>query len=202
MTEKEQHQQIEKLRQLVIKELKVGTVKKRMIATLKNKNQYASGNLQNIIEKMSFDKSVKITNTKFEPGLILYKATVEFRFNFQQTGKEGRQGTYAKFLDEVPYSDIPHKSKRKGIDALVEWIMGKKSNWKTQIDTSDPEKVKRVAHAIFRSQKNNGRLENRSRFITFTRSNITSSINRATKSFVDYLSDKLYSGIKSQIFYR
>lgn len=199
----EKGQQIEKLRQLVIKELKVGTIKKRMIATLKNKNQYASGNLQSIIEKMSFDKSVKITNTKFEPGLILYKATVEFRFNFQEKGNKGRQGTYAKFLDEVAYSDIPHKSKRKGIDALVEWIIEKdRSTWKTQVDTSEPTKVKRLAHAIFRSQKNNSRLENRSRFITFTRSNITSSINRATKSFVDYLSDKLYSGIKSQIFYR
>tara|TARA_R110001606_G_scaffold162775_2_gene306902 strand:- start:6539 stop:7138 length:600 start_codon:yes stop_codon:yes gene_type:complete len=196
----EKGQQIEKLRQLVIKELKVGTVKKRMIATLKNKNQYASGNLQSIIEKMSFDKSVKITNAKFEPGLILYKATVEFRFNFKKAG-------YAKFLDIVPYSDIPYKSSGGGIKNLMEWIKEKPlRTWKNTAGIADirqsKDKRRRLAYAILKSQDKNKGVKNTSRFITFTRSNITSSINRATKSFVDYLSDKLYSGIKSQIFYR
>jgi hypothetical protein len=201
MTEKEQQQQqIEKLRQLVIKELKVGTVKKRMIATLKNRNQYASGNLQSVIQNMSFNKSVKITNTKFEPGLILYKATVEFRFNFNNAG-------YAKFLDEVDYSDIPYKSRGKGIENLMKWIEQKPlRTWKNTAGISDiresEDKRRRLAYAIRKSQDKNKGVKNRSRFITFTRSNITSSINRATKSFVDYLSDKLYSGIKSQIFYR
>jgi|TARA_R100001460_G_scaffold108409_1_gene159472 hypothetical protein len=189
--------QIFELRKSVIDELKIGTVKKRMIAVLRNKKQFASGNLQSVIEKIQYKKSIKVTNTEFEELTgFMYKATVEFRFNFKGAG-------YAKFLDIVPYSDIPHKSSGSGIKALINWINNKPSStWKTQVDTSNPKKVKRLAHAIFTSQKNRGGVENKSNFITFTRSNITSSINRASQRFVNYLSKELYLELNSQIFYR
>lgn len=187
-----------KLKKFVLDELKLRTVKKRMIATLRNKKQSYSGTLKDVIEKMSFNKSVKVTNTSFDKTTgFMIKGTVEFRFDFKKAG-------YAKFLEKTSYTDIPFRGKKKGgIDALVKWIMKKDlSTFKTQIDRSDGDKVRRLAHAIFRSQKNRGKLENTSNFISFTRSNITTSINKASESFVNYLSDKLYLELKSQIFYR
>tara|TARA_R110001592_G_C12769915_1_gene713807 strand:+ start:53 stop:637 length:585 start_codon:yes stop_codon:yes gene_type:complete len=192
-----QKEQKFKLKKFVLDELKLRTVKKRMIATLRNKKQSYSGNLKDVIEKMSFDKSVKVTNTLFDKTTgFMIKATVEFRFNFKGAG-------YAKFLENTNYTDIPHKSSGSGIEAIVEWIKNKPSStWKTKIDETDPKKLTRIAHAIFTAQRKRGGLENTSNFISFTRSNITTSINKASESFVNYLSDELYLELKSQIFYR
>ena len=191
--------QIEKLRKLVIDELEIRTVKKRMIAVLRNKKQSYTGNLERVIEKMKYEKSIRVTNKEFDPLTgFMYKATVEFRFDFKGAG-------YAKFLENTDYTDIPHKSSGSGIEALVEWIMKKPSStFKTQInvDKQDEKKVKRLAHAIFTAQRKRGGLQNTSNFISFTRSNITTAINKASERFVDYLSNQLYLELNSQIFYR
>jgi len=189
--------QIKRLRKLVIDELKLRTVKKRMIAVLRNKKQSYTGDLEKVIEKMKYEKSIRVTNKEFDPLTgFMYKATVEFRFDFEGAG-------YAKFLENTDYTDIPHKSSGSGIEAIVKWIKTKPSStWKFKIDESEPKKLTRIAHAIFTAQRKRGGLENTSNFISFTRSNITTAIDKASESFVNYLSDELYLEIKSQIFYR
>ena len=184
---------------MVIDELKLRTVKKRMIAVLRNKKQSYTGDLEKVIEKMKYEKSIRVTNKEFDPLTgFMYKATVEFRFDFEGAG-------YAKFLENTDYNDIPHKSSGSGIKALVKWIKTKpSSSFKTQIniDKQDKKKVERLAHAIFTAQRKRGGLENTSNFISFTRGNITTAINAAGERFVDYLSNQLYLELNSQIFYR
>ena len=193
--------QIYELRKAVIDELELRTVKERMIATLKNKNQYASGKLESVIAEMKYRKAVKVTKTAFDPVTgLMYKATVNFTFDFTGAG-------YAKFLDIVPYSDIKHKSMGSGINALMVWIAKKPiSTFSNPVNMSEiksnPKKMRRLAHAIMTSQKKRGGVQNKSNFITFTRSNITTAINKASERFVNYLSDELYLEIKRQIFVR
>jgi hypothetical protein len=189
--------QIYELRKAVVDELELRTVKERMISTLKNKNQYASGKLESVIAEMKYRKAVKVTKTAFDPVTgLMYKATVNFTFDFTGAG-------YAKFLDVVPYSDIKYNSVGKGIPNLISWIESKKpAYWNTQVDLSSKTKIKRFAHAIMTAQKKRGGVKNKSNFITFTRSNITTAINKASERFVNYLSDELYLEIKRQIFVR
>lgn len=193
--------QIYELRKAVIKELELRTVKKRMIAVLRNQQQVSTGRLESVISQMQYRKAVKVTNTAFDPETgLMYRATVTFEFSF--TG-----ATYAKFLDIVPYDDIDHKSYGSGIEALIVWIKQKPiSTWKNPADIEDiktsKKKMRRLAHAIMNSQRANGGVKNKSNFITFSRSNVTTAINKAAATFVDYLSNELYLEIERQIFVR
>lgn len=193
--------QIYELRKAVISELKLRTVKERMAATLRNKSQVASGNLESVIANMKYEKSVKVRNTAFDPETgLMYRATVVFEFDFGNAG-------YAKFLDIVPYSDIKYTSKGSGINALMVWIARKPiSTFNNPVDIAEikanPKKMRRLAHAIMNSQRQRGGVKNKSNFITFSRSNITTAINKATARFVDYLSDELYLEIERQIFFK
>jgi len=187
--------QIYELRKAVISELELRTVKKRMIATLENKGQRNTGNLRKAIEKIQYNKALKVTNTAFDETTgAMYKATVTFDLSFGEAG-------YAKFLDNVYYPGIPYQSRGKGIQNLIEWIKNKpKATWRTNFDTSDERKVRRLAHNIFKAQIARGGVKNKSNFITFSRSNITTAINKGAERFVDYLSSELYLEIKRQIF--
>jgi len=193
--------QIYELRKAVIDELELRTVKKRMIAVLTNKKQVYKGNLKEIINKISYRKSIKVTNTAFDETTgFMYRATVNFEFDFGESG-------YAKFLDIVPYSDITYKSSGSGIENLMRWIKDKPlATWKNPVGISDiqqsEQKRRRLAYAIRKSQDKNGGVKNKSNFITFTRSNITTAINKAAERFVNYLSTELYLELNRQIFFK
>ena len=196
--------QIYELRKAVIDELELRTVKKRMIAVLNNKRQVGSdeSKLQSVINSIQYKKAIKVTNTAFDPITgLMYQATVSFTFDFTGAG-------YAKFLDIVPYSDIKYKSDSgKGIQNLMVWIAKKPiSTFNNPVNISEikasPKKMRRLAHAIMTSQRQRGGVKNKSNFITFTRSNITTAINKASERFVNYLSDELYLELQRQIFVR
>jgi hypothetical protein len=195
--------QIYELRKAVIDELKIRTVKKRMIAVLNNQQQVGSAKskLQSVIQQMEYRKAVKVRKTAFDSETgFMYRATVEFEFVFQDSG-------YAKFLDIVPYSDIKYKSRGSGIENLIAWIKQKPiSTWKNPYGIEeikqDKKKMRRLAYAIRKSQDQRGDIKNKSNFITFTRSNITTAINKAKERFVNYLSDELYLEIERQIFFK
>ena len=189
--------QIYELRKAVISELELRTVKERMVKVLKNKGQYATGNLESVIDRMKYNKSIKVRNTAFDSVTgLMYKATVIFEFDFRGAG-------YAKYLDSTHYEDIQHTSTGDPIRNLIKWIKAKPaSSWKTKVDMSSDKKITRLAHAIFTAQQNRPGIKNKSNFITFTRSNISTAINKAAIRFVDYLSAELYLEIKKQIFVR
>lgn len=193
--------QIYELRRMVIDELEIRTIKKRMIAVLKNQQQYSRGGLQAAIEKMEYRKAVKVSNTAFDETTgFMYKATVNYKFDFGDAG-------YAKFLDIVPYSDISYNSRGKGIENLIRWISDKPlATWKNPIGISeirqDEKKMRRLAYAIRKSQDKNNGVKNKSNFITFSRSNVTTAINKAAERFVNYLSTELYLELNRQIFFK
>lgn len=193
--------QIYELRKAVISELKLRTVRERMAATLRNKGQVASGNLESVIAKMKYEKSVRVSNTAFDPETgLMYRATVSFEFDFTGAG-------YAKYLDIVYYGDIQHVSNKSGIKALMDWIMNKPiRTFKNPVNIvearQNEKKRRRMAHAIMNSQRQQGGVKNKSNFITFSRSNVTTAINKATARFVDYLSDELYLEIQRQILFK
>ena len=186
---------------MVIDELEIRTIKKRMIAVLKNQQQYSRGGLQAAIEKMEYRKAVKVSNTAFDETTgFMYKATVNYKFDFGDAG-------YAKFLDIVPYSDISYNSRGKGIENLIRWISDKPlATWKNPIGISeirqDEKKMRRLAYAIRKSQDKNNGVKNKSNFITFSRSNVTTAINKAAERFVNYLSTELYLELNRQIFFK
>lgn len=193
--------QIYELRRMVIDELEIRTIKKRMIAVLKNQQQYSRGNLEKAIEKMEYRKAVKVSKTAFDETTgLMYKATVNYQFDFGDAG-------YAKFLDIVPYSDITYKSRGEGIENLIVWIKKKPlATWKNPVGISEikqsKKKMMRLAYAIRKAQDKNGGVKNKSNFITFSRSNVTTAINKAGERFVNYLSGELYLELNKQIFYR
>ena len=124
------------------------------------------------------------------------RATVVFEFDFTGAG-------YAKYLDSVYYSDIEHTPKGSRINNLLNWINNKpKNTWRTSVDLSTEKKKLSFAFAISRNMFSRGGVKNKSRFITFSRSNVTTSINKATSRFVDYLSEQLAIEIDRQIFFK
>ena len=143
--------QIYELRKAVIDELKIRTVKKRMIAVLNNQQQVGSAKskLQSVIQQMEYRKAVKVRKTAFDSETgFMYRATVEFEFVFQDSG-------YAKFLDIVPYSDIKYKSRGSGIENLIVWIKQKPiSTWKNPYGIEEIKQDKKAARALKKRESN------------------------------------------------
>ena len=89
----------------------------------------------------------------------------------------------------------------------MDWIMNKPiRTFKNPVNIvearQNEKKRRRMAHAIMNSQRQQGGVKNKSNFITFSRSNVTTAINKATARFVDYLSDELYLEIQRQILFK
>ena len=191
--------QEKELRKLIVSELKTRTIKERMIAALRNKKQVATGNLQNVIAKMNYDKAIKLKEIVYdEPTGAMVSVLVVFDFSY--TGAE-----YAKYLDIAPYGDIK-EPKRYGttLQAFMAWAASKSSSYwiAGQPDLSSQSKLKKFAWIVKKRHfEKGGVISNKGRFMTFSRSNITTSIKKAGEKFVDFWDREYALEIERQIIF-
>ena len=93
---------------------------------------------------------------------------------------------------------------------LIKWIKKKPiATWKNPVGIEDIrqgknsfKRMRKLAYAIRKSQDKNNGVKNKSNFITFSRSNVTTAINKAAERFVNYLSTELYLELNRQIFFK
>ena len=189
--------QEKELKRLVVEELKLRTIKERMISALRNKKQLSTGNLQSVIAKMKYEKAIKLKDitTDKNTGAIM-SVTVVFDFSF--TGAE-----YAKYLDISPYGNIG-EPKRYGstLQAFMMWASSKpQAFWLgTPPDLSTESKLKKFAWIVKKRHfEKGGVISNKGRFMTFSRSNITTAINKAGEKFVDLWETEYALEIERQI---
>jgi len=192
-------QQEKTLRKLIVDELKIRTVKERMIAALRNKKQVATGNLESVIAKMNYNKAIKLKEIVYD-GSTGAMVSVLVVFEFGYKGAE-----YAKYLDIAPYGDIKEpKRYSTTLQAFMVWAASKKPNYwiAGQPDLSSQSKLKKFAWIVKKRHfEKGGVISNKGRFMTFSRSNITTSINKAGEKFVDFWDREYALEIERQIIF-
>ena len=194
-----QQRQEAQLRKLIVDELKTRTIKERMISALRNKKQVATGNLQRVIAKMNYNKAVKLKEVVYDQSTgAMISVLVVFDYGYK--GAE-----YAKYLDLYPYGEIG-EPKRVGstLQSFITWAKSKPSGYwiAGQPDLSTQTKLKKFAWIVKKRHfEKGGVISNKGRFMTFSRSNITTAINKGGEKFVDFWDREYALEIERQIIF-
>ena len=116
--------QIAVVKQLISAELSKRGIKEVMQNILSQKSQYAEGNLNRVISKMSYSKMIKLRKTVFSKDGFLISFEVIVDLDFQGA-------PYAKFLDKSesknPNSYALFSSRRNIVQNLARWMHQKKA---------------------------------------------------------------------------
>jgi len=153
---------------------------------LSQKSQYAEGNLNRVISKMSYSKMIKLRKTVFsEDGfLISFEVIVDLDF----------QGApYAKFLDKSesknPNSYALFSSRRNIVQNLARWMHQKKASgsFNSSVDVSTKKKFNKFLFFLVKKKLADNRVTNQSNFIETAKAKSQLAVDAGTDNFVNYL---------------
>jgi len=197
--------QIGVLRSILIKKLKSYRIREAILSEAERKGQKASGQMEKVITRISYNNSLKVRGTQFSETnmLVNFNVVVDLRL---------LGAPYIKFLDEefrnngTTTAFLSRPANYGIFDSIRSWAIRKPaSTFVKDVDLSTRTKLKSFVWFVGKKLIANGNnVENTSRLLSIARDKASDAIDEGIDEFVNYLEIQLLeeaiANIKATLF--